>query len=477
MKYSIGLDVGVASVGWSVLELSSDTNMPIRIVDLGARIFDKAEQPKTGASLALPRREARGQRRRTRRRRHRKERIYGMILSNEILSKDELESLYQGEIGDIYEIRTKALDEIVTNKEFARILIHLSQRRGFKSNRKSVDQNDDSNGALLRAINQNKALLEEKGYRTVGEMFYKDECYAEYKRNRGEDYKSTVDRDSIEIEARLIFEKQRELGCSFAAKEIEEKYLDILLSQRSFAEGPGAGPYSGNQVERMIGKCTFEKEESRCSKATYSFQLFNLWQHLNHIKINGSKESRALTQNEKEIIANYAQEHPKITYYTIRKILGDAIEENETFSDVRYADGDYKKAEEKKEIKDLSIYHEMRKCLDKLSKDIIKSLSVEQLDAIGEIFSKNASDQEIIVKLEELKLNSDVINQLLSLPNYSKYGHLSLKAIRKILPHLQAGAKYNEACEMAGYDFKAQQKNAGMMPMIYWHEVIKNCPR
>ena len=82
-----------------------------------------------------------------------------MILSNEILSKDELESLYQGEIGDIYEIRTKALDEIVTNKEFARILIHLSQRRGFKSNRKSVDQNDDSNGALLRAINQNKALL------------------------------------------------------------------------------------------------------------------------------------------------------------------------------------------------------------------------------------------------------------------------------------------------------------------------------
>ena len=75
MRYAIGLDVGIESVGWSILELSAQ-DAPIRIVDLGSRIFDRAEQPKTGASLALPRREARGQRRRIRRRRHRKERIY-----------------------------------------------------------------------------------------------------------------------------------------------------------------------------------------------------------------------------------------------------------------------------------------------------------------------------------------------------------------------------------------------------------------
>ena len=131
MKYSIGLDIGIASVGYSVLALQED-DTPYRIIRLGSRVFDKAEQPKTGASLALPRREARGMRRRLRRHRHRNERIRGIIVSSGILTKDELEHLYDKPVSDIYELRTRALDESVSSEEFARILIHLAQRRGFK---------------------------------------------------------------------------------------------------------------------------------------------------------------------------------------------------------------------------------------------------------------------------------------------------------------------------------------------------------
>jgi CRISPR/Cas system Type II protein with McrA/HNH and RuvC-like nuclease domain len=50
--------------------------------------------------------------------------------------------------------------------------------------------------------------LAEKGYRTVGEMFHLDETFSTYKRNKNEDYKATVDRASIEAEAKLIFAKQ-----------------------------------------------------------------------------------------------------------------------------------------------------------------------------------------------------------------------------------------------------------------------------
>ena len=68
LSYGIGLDIGIASVGWAVVGL--DTNeRPFCILGMGSRIFDKAEQPKTGASLALPRREARSLRRRLRRHR------------------------------------------------------------------------------------------------------------------------------------------------------------------------------------------------------------------------------------------------------------------------------------------------------------------------------------------------------------------------------------------------------------------------
>ena len=123
MRYAIGLDVGIESVGWSIVELSYEDS-PVRIVDLGVRIFDRAEQPKTGASLAAPRREARSQRRRIRRRKHRKERIYSLITSNNILTSEKLASLYDGKLSDIYELRKKALDEAVTSEEFARILIN-----------------------------------------------------------------------------------------------------------------------------------------------------------------------------------------------------------------------------------------------------------------------------------------------------------------------------------------------------------------
>ena len=74
MYYKIGLDIGITSVGWAAVELNTEDE-PIRIIDLGVRIFDAAENPKDGASLALPRREARSARRRLRRHRHRLERI------------------------------------------------------------------------------------------------------------------------------------------------------------------------------------------------------------------------------------------------------------------------------------------------------------------------------------------------------------------------------------------------------------------
>jgi CRISPR/Cas system Type II protein with McrA/HNH and RuvC-like nuclease domain len=59
--YTLGLDIGIASVGWCVLGEN-------RIIDLGVRCFDKAETAKEGDSLNLVRRSARLMRRRLRRR-------------------------------------------------------------------------------------------------------------------------------------------------------------------------------------------------------------------------------------------------------------------------------------------------------------------------------------------------------------------------------------------------------------------------
>ena len=199
-------------------------------------------------------------------------------------TQQELDKLFQGQLEDIYTVRVRALDELLTKDEFARILIHLSQRRGFRSNRKNPSDGDE--GAILSAVNENKVRMESAGYRTVGEMLLRDERFAEQKRNKGGQYIATVSRAQTEEEVRLIFRAQRDRGAVFASAEIEEAYLAILLSQRSFDEGPGGdSPYGGNQIEKMAGKCTFHPELPRAAKATYSFEYFNLLEKINHLRI------------------------------------------------------------------------------------------------------------------------------------------------------------------------------------------------
>ena len=92
MNYRIGLDIGITSVGWSVIE-NNDDGEPTKIVNLGSRIFEKAENPKTGASLASARREARSSRRRIRRRRHRLERIKYLFETLGLITLKDLKNI------------------------------------------------------------------------------------------------------------------------------------------------------------------------------------------------------------------------------------------------------------------------------------------------------------------------------------------------------------------------------------------------
>ena len=47
--YGIGLDIGISSVGWAVVALDNNES-PYGIINMGARVFDAAENPKDGAS-------------------------------------------------------------------------------------------------------------------------------------------------------------------------------------------------------------------------------------------------------------------------------------------------------------------------------------------------------------------------------------------------------------------------------------------
>lgn len=453
MNYVLGLDVGITSCGWAVLELNHEDE-PVRIVDLNSRIFDKAEAPKTGESLAAPRRMARGIRRLTRRRKFRLHRVRGFLVRHHILTKEEIENLYiTPHKTDIYELRYRALTEKVSPFDWARLLIFFAKHRGFQSNRKNEKSGED--GLMLAAIGENKKILE--NYRSVGDMLYSDEKFKDCKRNKGGTYRFTVSRSMLKEEVQTLFKKQRELGQTFAGEDLEDEYISIFSAQRNFDEGPGANsPYAGDQIEKMIGNCTFEDgkndrpPQKRAPKASYAFMAFNLWQKVNHIRVNCKGIERSLETEEKNKIADLAWTKENITYHDLRQITG--LDEETRFSEVTYPlDSTTEEAEKKVKFSWVKPYHAMRRALDKVEKNYIRKLSREEIDAIAYAFTVYKNDKKIRTALAEKGIEDNVADVLIThLDGFSKFGHLSEYACYKLLPFLEKGEEYYKACDSAG---------------------------
>lgn len=460
MKYTIGLDIGIASIGYAVMMLKENDSFS-KILKMGSRIFEAAEHPKDGSSLAAPRRINRGMRRRLRRKRFRKERIKELIVDQGIMSYDEINEIYDSgnTLSDIYAVRAESLDRKLEKEEFVRLLIHLSQRRGFKSNRK-VDASDSKSeaGKLLNAVKTNKALMDEKGYRTIGEMLYKDERFTEIKRNKQDDYSNTFARSEYEAEINTIFDSQKSYGNEYATDELKENYLKIYLSQRSFDEGPGGNsPYGGNQIEKMLGKCTLEPDETRAVKASYSFEYFTLLSKVNSLKVKTPDEKRFLTKAERDAIVALAFSKKTLSYASLRKELKIS---DDTYFNISYGNGDKtpEEIEKKTKFTYLNAYHTFKKAYG----DVYTTWSTEKKNHLGYAIAVYKNDKSIIEYLSEHNFDKSEIEIALTLPSISKTGNLSLKAMNRIIPYLEQGMLYNEACEAAGYNFKADTTDKRM---------------
>lgn len=317
MKYTIGLDIGIASIGWAVINNDMD-----RIENLGVLTFKKAEEA-DGKSLNLARREARGTRRRLRRRAIRMKKVKELMINFNLISQKELDNLYilTPEDKSVWELRKIGLEKVLDRKEWARVLTSIAKRRGYKSNRR-IDTNDKEIGKLSKGTIENKKILEEKGYKTIGEMFYKDPKFKDYKRNKSGEYNNTILRSMLIDEVNILFETQRKLGNKYTDKEFQKQYIDIVTYQK---------PYTIPQP----GKCTFEKNELRAPKNSYTFERFMLLQKINNLTIYDEHgEQIKITNEQREKIINMAYEKTEVKYTQLRKELN--LTEKMKFTNLNY---------------------------------------------------------------------------------------------------------------------------------------------
>ena len=109
--------------------------------------------------------------------------------------------------------------------------------------------------------------------------------------------------------------------------------------------------------------------------------------------------------------------------------------------------------------------------------DAMNSLSHDELDEIGRIFTFYKNDTKIVEALEKTDIDKGLYPALLNLPSFSKTGHISVKACKLLIPFLEEGKTYNEACECAGLDFKAHsnaEKQMLLPPKSYELDDIVN---
>lgn len=352
-----------------------------------------------------------------------------------------------------YQLRAEALDRPLSKEEAVRVLIHLAQRRGYKSNSTAEAAKDEKEtGKVKTAIEENRRCMAEHGYRTVGEMMFRDERFWQkhpdgtryhQTRNKAEDYRFTVERAAIVDEVRQIFAAQRRLGVVWMDEDMETAYLSVLESQRSFDEGPGGdSPFSGGIGER-VGACTFEPDEKRAAKATYTFEYFKLLQDLNRMRLTGmGMPPEPLDDEQREVLKSAALRSASLSYGQIRKKLN--LDDDVFFNNLYYGEKTKEEAEKRK-WPQMQSYHKLRTALDKVGKGAIGTLTEEQLNAVATILTECKSDAKRIAALREAGIPPQFDEALLPL-SFSKYGSLSVRAMQKLIPLLEEGLRYDEAC-------------------------------
>lgn len=477
---TFGFDIGIASVGWAVLE-------PDRIVALGVRAFDKAETAKEGESLNLARRSARLMRRRQYRRAWRQTKVARLLKREGLIVDARFFHDQRPAPVSPWQLRVDGLERLLTQEEWARAIYHLCKHRGFHwisraEEKKAGEDAKGEGGKVKKGLADTKNRMREKGYRTAAEMVLAE--FPDAQRNKQGDYGKALSRVLLAEEIGILFERQRALG----NPHTDEGFRTAILGTGDRKSGLfwlQKPALSGNNLLKMLGRCTFEKAEYRAPKASFTAELHVWLTRLNNLRIVVDGVTRPLNEQERRIALPlpYSQAGD-LTHKQLRAALVKAGVLDDTFRFAKFpyaqsTDGKTKDPESAVLVK-LPAWQEMRKQLkDKGLETEWQGMAgaalegdPELLDRIAWVLSVYKDDSEVERELGKLDLpGGKTMVEALGEIRFDKFSALSLKALRKIVPHMETGQRYDEACESAGYHhsqlFKLGEGTERYLPPFY----------
>ncbi|WP_298503746.1 type II CRISPR RNA-guided endonuclease Cas9 [uncultured Maribacter sp.] len=374
-----------------------------------------------------------------------------------------------------YQLRAKALSEQLDLEHLAIVLQEIN------------NDTNKSSGYLGAISDRSKELYFDKI--TVGQYLNK-----QIKENPNTSLKNRVFyRQDYLDEFEQIWEIQAKHH-SVLTKELKEEVRDVIIFYQRRLKSQ----------KHLISNCQFEKHHKAIPKSSPLFQEFKIWQNLNNIQFKRIDGKSNNLFNE-EVEADYIlDEETKILLFKELNVRGD-LKANDVLKFLGKKTKEWKCNFEKiegnrtnqelysifKEIADLEGYgfdwtkksaSEIKEELDAVFTEIGITPEVLDFNAYKENtdFDKQASyqlwhllysaeddhkineDDKLVYGNSSVALKKKLHNKYGFKPEYAKwlaniklqqdYGSLSARAIRKVLPFLQSGNEFSEACRLAGYN-------------------------
>ena len=336
-KHVLGLDLGVGSIGWSLITLDEQDN-PAEIVAMGSRVVPLNDTNDANAfsnGAAFTANQERTARRAMRRgfdryqlRRHRLCRELskvGMLPDAQLIQLPLLE---------LWELRERAAKpgEQLTLPELGRILCHINQKRGYRHVKgdslstvaEEGEKKKDSNSDYVTAINQRYAHLQE-AHLTVGQYF------AEQLRSSQTESSAIVYRVKDQVYPRQAYIDEynqiMQVQSAYYPEVLTPHFIQMLRDEVIFMQRPL------KSCKHLVSLCEFEKQEKVmriqqddgkggkevverkikfgpkvAPKSSPLFQLCRLYEAVNNIRLTYPDNSpRPLTDEERTKLVAYLQ--------------------------------------------------------------------------------------------------------------------------------------------------------------------------
>jgi CRISPR-associated endonuclease Csn1 len=490
MKKILGLDLGVASIGWAFIKeddkKSEILGMGVRIIPLNS---DERDEFNSGNAISknAKRRMKRGMRRNVYRRTLRKS-----LLKNALkeVGIDPGKELFEGMSKlSLWELRSKAVHEQISLDELGRVLYHLNQKRGFKSNRKTDGAEEDpkKESEYKAEIRKNDQMLRDSN-QTIGEYVYAELRQDQYFKLKGRIFP----RQAYADEFNAIWKCQSKFHSNVLTEELRRRIQDeIIFHQRPL-----------KSQKALVSRCEFEKRYAWVNgkkmdvsprvtpKTSPLAQWTKIYEAVLNIRVKNELGQLVPLDFEKLMeVADALKHREKMSATDVFKTLGLSKNYTHNIGD-KGIQGDTTFSTIEKVIKGLAESENLLNKLKDIQFDIVlkdnKDLTMVdeetgelfhyQSKVIGDGFEKSdyyrlwhllysVESEESLVKnlMEDFGCTQELALKLVKL-DFTKPGfsNKSAAAIKKTLPYLMDGFDYTRAMMCAGYrhsDFLDKAEN------------------